>query len=213
MHRFRRIPYSALRDNYETSFQDLLLRMYAVSLFEYDGVIQVWREKVRHNLVRPTTVIKHWDDDMIYTYGGNISLDEPVAIPARDFESLLSPHEPSPEFPSVNSCFCEALREFFDLYTVEMYGEKIENYFFIDTSHGTIYFLEDMTKFRDDCAAAQVFAGVHFTASVTGGIELCSGLGTLAFEYINDVKNGSDFNGGWYVGDDLPECPTPPAEP
>merc|ERR1712183_804509 len=168
--------------------------MFAVSLVEYDGMIQVWREKARHDLVRPTTVIKHWDDDVLNTYGGD-QYDGPVDIPARDFESILPPYEPSPEFPSINSCQCQGLLEFYDLYTVEMYGEKLQNF-----EHKNFFF-EDMTQFRKNCAESQIYAGIHFPDSVKGGIELCPGLGTLSVEYLNDMKNGSDFNGGWYKGD------------
>ena len=60
----------------------------------------------------------------------------------------------------------------------------------------------------------QVSCGVAFSfpESVTAGEEVCSGLGTLAVEYLNVVKNGSSFGfdsggaGPWYKNDTLPEC-------
>merc|ERR1719343_1351230 len=98
------------------SFQEHVLLSFATSVAEYESVIHVWRQKAEHDLVRPVTVIKQWDDDVLNTFGGNRSVDGPVDIVAREFESFYPLIEPSPEFPSLGACFCEVLMEFYDLY-------------------------------------------------------------------------------------------------
>lgn len=55
------------------SFEDELLFIYCIGLSEYDGTILTWREKVRHDLVRPTTVIQRWGSDVLNTFSGDKS--------------------------------------------------------------------------------------------------------------------------------------------
>lgn len=71
------------------SFQDYLLFLSGLSSAEYDATIQVWREKVRFDRVRPTTVIQHWNDDNIYTFSGDQNSTMPQDIKARDFQSFI----------------------------------------------------------------------------------------------------------------------------
>lgn len=186
------------------SYQSDALFQFFMSMTEYDGIIQVWREKYHHDLVRPTTVIKQWGNDTINTFGGDINANAPMDIYARDFEAVLPFTEASPEFPSENSCFCTALMEFIDAYTTYQYNGLIQN--IAIPALDTYIVLNDMTDLRFKCAQGQIWGGFHFDDSVIGGIQKCTGLGNLASIYMFDVVNQSNFNGGWNRGDTAPVC-------
>lgn len=74
---------------------------------EYDAAIIVWKEKVRYNLVRPTTVIKRRKDEVITTWSLNVPSSQ---FKARNFEAYkrVMPHA---EYPSGSSCMCQTLAD------------------------------------------------------------------------------------------------------
>lgn len=196
----------ALKDQFEgaLSFQDHLLFLTGIGMAEYDGIVQAWHEKVNHDIVRPTTVIKHWGNDALFTFGGNPSVMHPVNITASDFEAFLRvmPHA---EFPSGSACLCTAYYEFTDIFTNEMYGSNLTNIPL--KGHND---MENLEELRDICAESRLWAGLHYTASVPAGIETCSGLGQLAFDFIKLMKNNATYaaaGGPWYKGDTLGVCP------
>lgn len=78
---------------------------------EYDSILQVWREKVRHDLVHPTTVIQKWGSDDLFTYNGDRTSAGPSTIKARDFQVFQRVMAHS-EYPSATACLCESLVEF-----------------------------------------------------------------------------------------------------
>jgi len=177
------------------SYQDHLLLYFGVSLVEYDGMIQAWHEKVHHDLVRPTTVIRYWDDDILAVTDVQNKQEN---YAARDFTT----HAPVPataEFPSANSCICAAYAEFMDVFTTELYDETLH-----DLTVGSIRF-DDMTDFKEKCGLSRLWSGVSYPASIEAGAQVCSGLGQLGFDYVQEVRNGSPS--AWMHGDTLPECP------
>ena len=69
------------------SFQDHLSFIHGLSSAEYDAILLSWREKVRHDLVRPTTVIQRWGSDELDTYNGDRESTASATIMARDFQA------------------------------------------------------------------------------------------------------------------------------
>jgi len=189
------------------SFQEHLLYLMGLSTAEYDGVIQGWHEKSYHDLVRPTTVIKHWGNDELFTYGGDMSIGEPVTIKARDFEAFIRVM-PHPEFPSGSSCLCTAYQEFTDEYTNYFFNETLTNQWFWEHK-GRDYGFEYLTEMVDVCGESRLWGGMHFTAAIDAGAQICQGLGALAVDYVNEIRNDSTFGANpWFFGDELGECPT-----
>merc|ERR1711935_20555 len=178
----------------DMSFQEYLLYLIGISTAEYDGLVQAWHEKVEHDIVRPTTVIKHWDDDILNTYGGDPSTEGPVDIYARDFEAFIRvmPHG---EFPSGSSCLCSIYAEFTDLYLVAKYNRTITD----------IKQYADMTELSDVCGVSRVWGGLHYPPSIGAGVEVCSGLGTLASIWTLDLEGSSTFSNAYYKGDGGPD--------
>jgi hypothetical protein len=185
----------------EMSFQEFVLYLIGVSTAEIDGVVQTWLEKVHHDLVRPTTVIKYWNDDELFTFGGDMSVDGPVNIKARDFEATIRvmPHG---EFPSGSSCLCKLYQEFTDVYLEDNYGRSITN--FPNTFNDKVY--ADMNELRQICGDSRVWGGLHYAPAVPAGEAICEGLGTLGAEWATTLRNGSNFKNPWYRGTPRPVC-------
>jgi len=189
------------------SFQEELLSLIGISTAEYDGLVQAWHEKWHHDLVRPTTVIKHWGDDDLFTYSGDPSVVGPETIKARDFEAYIRVM-PHPEFPSGSSCLCTTYYEFTDMFMQENYNATVTNIQW--EREGRTYMLNDMEELRDVCGESRLWGGMHYTAAIAAGEQVCSGLGQLAYEYIQKFKNGATFDNAYYWGDFLGNCPPNP---
>jgi hypothetical protein len=185
----------------EMSLQDYLMFVTGISTAEIDGVVQAWKEKVALDLVRPTTVIKHWGGDDLFTFSGDRDVDGPVSIKARDFEAFIRvmPHG---EFPSGSSCLCKIYQEFTDTYLTDIYGRTITN--FDNEYNSKVY--EDMNEFSAICGNSRVWAGLHYPQAVTAGVQVCSGLGTLGYEWTKDLTQGADYEEPWYMGTPRPVC-------
>ncbi len=70
-----------------TSFEQLLNFIVGLTAVEYDAVLLAWKEKVKHNLVRPTTWIKeNIGDEMITTWAVGSSADM-KNFPGKNFEA------------------------------------------------------------------------------------------------------------------------------
>lgn len=187
------------------SFEEHLMYLLGLSTSEYDGLLQGWHEKRHHDLVRPTTVIKHWDSDDLLTYGGEITNGGPVQINARDFEAFIRVM-PHPEFPSGSSCLCTTYYEFTDLYTMQMFNDTLTDVTY--ENRGRSYTVPNLETVRNICGQSRLWGGIHYTAAIRAGEEICEGLGQLGLQYVDEIKGGATFEGDnfWYAGDTLGTC-------
>jgi len=122
----------SIRDQFKGvyTFEDELLFTHGISAAEYDSVLAAWREKVRHDLVRPTTVIQRWGEELLEGAFDGVRdthhwEDETGPglkdIRAGDMHAFVRvmPHS---EYPSGSSCICAAYREFTELYLTQRFG-------------------------------------------------------------------------------------------
>jgi len=189
-------------DSREMSFQEYTMFLIGISTAEVDGLVQAWKEKRHHDLVRPTTVIKYWDDDILNTFSGDRNFDGPVDIAARDFEAFIRVM-PHPEFPSGSSCLCTTYQEFTDKWLMDRYNRKITNF---GSEYNNIVF-DDMSDLREICGQSRIWGGMHYPESVPAGEQVCAGLGELAVAWSDNVRNGATFPNEWFRGDGVPSCP------
>ena len=211
------------------TFEDELLFIAGLSAGEHDATIMAWREKVRHDVVRPTTVIKRWGSDKLLTFGGDESLNEPiepVEIAARDFHAFarVMPHA---EFPSGSSCICTAYGELTDAWTKFLFNDTVKDMHVGGEQDGfgcepgvdpeilvslgceSDFTVPDMKTLIHECSQSRLWGGFHFRAAVTEGEKMCAGVGDRAFELIKQVKNGSTFGSTFRLGDPRPVCQDP----
>lgn len=209
-------------------FELSLLFVHGISAAEHDAVLQAWREKVRHDLVRPTTVIQRWGAEELRTFDGDRANPKVATIMARDFRAFVRvmPHS---EYPSGSSCICANYAEFTDGFTTKYFRNQNltdlrwglpggvdlgcrENSTF-DHTHAAFYGcgqggfeIANMTVLSQECGESRLWGGMHFTRSVAAGRELCAGLGELGLDYVEVIQNRSDFGTSYVKGMERPQC-------
>ena len=203
------------------SFEDYVLFISGISSAEHDATLAAWREKVRFDRVRPTTVIQRWNDDVINTYHGNPLAKEPQDIKARDFQSFIRvmPHS---EHPSGSAAICTAYADFTDLFTKEYFGGTMGPLLPIGGPDGIVggcgtdspfqigcgqrFQLNDMADLAALCGESRLWGGMHFTKAVEAGNDIVTGIGELAMEFVKTIKNGSNWTNQYMRGDKRPVC-------
>ena len=74
-----------------------------------DALLLVWKEKVRHNAARPTTIVHELlGDKLVDTYAG--PLMQAQFIPATEWQPFIRTM-PHAEYPSASACICTAFKE------------------------------------------------------------------------------------------------------
>jgi len=215
----------------ELTFEDELLFTHGISAAEYDAVLAAWREKVVHDLVRPTTVVQRWGADLLKgAFDGDRGNPGLKDIRAGDMHAFVRvmPHS---EYPSGSSCICETYREFTELYTAKRFGEgeSLKNMYWgyggvdfgcdemslLDPSRADFlgckqggFAISDMDMLAKECGESRLWGGMHFTASVPAGVELCKGLGTLGVEHMELIRNGSTLGSTHVKKGERPICST-----
>lgn len=223
----------------EYTFEDELLFVFGLSAAEHDAVLHAWRQKVVHDLVRPPTVIHRWGEDILYTFDGNRKNPGITdSLAARDFQAFIRvmPHS---EYPSGSSCMCKSYAEFTDAYTTSMFKRNLSDMYwgyggvdfgcselsvedpiradFLGCKQGG-FVIRDMPDLVYQCSESRLWGGMHYRAAVDAGYELCTGLGSLALDLVETIRNGSDFGGQFHRQKDVrPLCSsrtmTPTQEP
>ena len=205
------------------TFEDFLLFLLGISSAEHDAVLAAWREKVRYDLVRPTTVIHRWNNDVLTTFNGDPMATMPGDIAARDFQPFIRvmPHA---EYPSGSSSLCTAYAEFTDLFTQDMFGVYLDvlpvggsvglnlncdggNDSPWKFGCGASFHVKNMTELAYVCGESRLWGGMHFTAAIAGGIEVSTGLGQLGLDFMKTIKNGSNFTSTALRRHTRPTCP------
>ncbi|MHA1681146.1 MAG: hypothetical protein ACTSUE_09065, partial [Promethearchaeota archaeon] len=168
---------------------------------EYDTVLLAWKEKVRYDLVRPTTWIQEWGDELVETWAGPGQGVQ--TFKARDFQPYIRvmPHS---EFVSGSGCICQNTQEFTDAFLEWAHGHTGSLQTQLNFPSGSsktepgltpaspvqVNF-NDLTELKETCGQSRLDGGMHFTASVPASYELCEGVGTKALEFVQALTNGN----------------------
>ena len=171
---------------------------------EYDAAIMVWKEKVRHNLVRPTTVIKRWNKREITTWS---PYKKESKFRARDFEAYrrVMPHS---EYPSGSACMCQTLSDSTQGYLAKLDcrepsadASTLVSVSMQITSQApfpagnssvepgltpvesTCLTYPSSIELAKACSQSRLDGGMHFEAAVSNGETLCSSIGDLGVEW------------------------------
>jgi len=161
----------------QLTLESQMLFLLGGTMSEVDSIIITWKEKVRHDLVRPTTRIHALGDQEVESAAGTHK--------AGDW----APHVrvmPHSEFPSGSACICKSLQEFTDAFVKQLSGSEtvqITNEFL---GFG-VHTFASMSELRDACGDSRLWAGLHFTQAVVDGYALCEGLGGSAMNLLNTI--------------------------
>ncbi|KAL3916657.1 MAG: hypothetical protein SGILL_005077 [Bacillariaceae sp.] len=190
------------------TFERVMLWLVVFLSAEEDAVLLAWKEKVRNDLVRPTTVIQQSDrygtPEEITTWAG--PFQDVETFPAGDFQPYIRvmPHA---EFPSGSSCICTAGGAAMKAYMMTVFNDDLADYNTLSRSYMagdslvepgvtpaeplTLVF-DDLDDFVAQCGQSRLDGGMHFTASIEAGNELCQGFQPKVEEYILELLNGKD---------------------
>lgn len=190
---------------------------------ELDAVILAWKEKVRHDLVRTTTVIqetRYGTPRTITTFAG--PYQGVATFDASEFQPYkrVMPHA---EYPSGSGCICQVNADMTAAYMNVIFNDNGANYFtFANAAPGSSNVEPGVTpasniqltftslqSIRDTCGQSRLDGGMHFTAAVPDSYELCKDFKPKVETYIQTILNGSTD----LITTFVPGPPGPPGGP
>jgi len=180
------------------SFEHVLNFVVGFTAAEYDAVLLAWKEKISHDLVRPTTWIQDQLGDTTFrTWVKNMGTQ---TIKGRDFEAYVRvmPHS---EFVSGSGCIFQAIYEFTDDWIREHLNlsESMSIYLGdfpagssktepgLTPSEELNLVAPNMLELRNMGAQSRLDGGMHFTASIFASYALCEGVGNEAAIYASQL--------------------------
>ena len=183
---------------------------FLLHIAQFDAGIVVWQEKVRYDMVRPVTAIRHiYDDQLVPTYDDK-NPDTPEMIPASQWRPYLDTGN-HPEYPSGTTCFCAAEAQAYRNYlgsngvpndVIPLVNGKpgfsgilhakssIQERGITPASPVNVTYTT-WTEFVNECGESRIWSGTHFRPAVESAIELCTGIGDTAYEYFQTLLNGT----------------------
>ena len=154
---------------------------------------------MRHDLVRPTTVIQGTRPErMVRTWGGPHRSSQ--MIKRKDVEPYkrVMPHS---EYPSGSSCLCQGIADYANAfmaatgvtmpplqYVAPASSSKVEPG--TTPAQDVTLTYATVDALAAACGASRLDGGMHFTGAVAAGEELCKGIGTAGFQYASDLIGG-----------------------
>jgi hypothetical protein len=166
----------------------------SVALF--DAGIAIWKEKYRHDAVRPVSAIRRVFGDKLVTAWGGPGKGTVSDMKGKEWRSF-STTGPHPEFPSASAGFCSA------------HAQVMRRYFSDDNLNwslteqpGTSRFepgvpaspvplnFPTWTDYETRCGISRTDSGVHFPPSLPAGHSMGKQIADIAFDFVMSKVNG-----------------------
>ncbi|MEX0740323.1 MAG: vanadium-dependent haloperoxidase [Pseudohongiella sp.] len=170
----------------------------ATNIAAFDTGIAVWREKARHDAVRPFSAISYLYGDQPVTAWGGPGQGTVSDIPGNQWKGYLNAAD-HPEYPSATASFCAAHAE-----TMRLAFGTDEMGWTVDIPQGAsrvepgVTPMQDMqlswdtwTEFETDCGISRFWAGVHFMPAIEVATDLGRSIGERAYEFVINHINGT----------------------
>jgi hypothetical protein len=181
------------------SMDEFVIFDFLTHIAAFDGGIPIWKEKVRYDAVRPVSAIRHLYKNRRITGWAGPGRGIVDDLPGSEWRSYLNTGN-HPEYPSGSACFCaayaQASRRYFGAESFGFSlpapaGSSVIEPGVTPATDITLGPWDTFTAFEDECARSRVWGGVHFTAAIDEGQELCRPIGDLAFEFIQRHVQGT----------------------
>jgi len=101
-----------IREKFSLSLEAQVFFSLGMTSAEVDATLLAWKEKVSHDLIRPTSLIHQKGAESVDSYAG--------PVPADEWRTYV-PVMPHSEYPSGSACLCKAVQEYTDLF-VQAHG-------------------------------------------------------------------------------------------
>lgn len=173
--------------------------LYTVDMIaQHDACIVAWREKVRHDLVRPSTILKEvLKGKNVPAFVSNEQGVQPV--PVEEYRPFLA-EQPHSEFPSASAVICTASLEGIQLgfdtlngrnNSLGPFGFPAPPGIFPFDINETVQVLFNTTQDAiKNCAMSRLWAGMHFRPSIEAGQQLGKGIGEQALKQMISLYRG-----------------------
>lgn len=164
---------------------------------QYDALIVTWKEKRRHDLARPRTILQNVRRGEKF----RAFISEEVGVGTVSAEAwrpyvLEQPHS---EFPSGSAALCRAALEHVETYVREKMGGEgkvppikitftVEEFEFVRRDE-TVSFPSPIAA-AASCAESRLWAGVHFRPAVEAGANIGKGIGRTVFRHVKELGEG-----------------------
>lgn len=177
----------------------------------HDATVLAWKEKRRHDAVRPKTIIQHFYKNETFEAFEPVQ-NEVVSMVGRDWEPLIGT-QPHSEYPSASSCICTAFAdhgtEMLKEYAAETgmaseppltYHTKF-NILPLETDGIEHVLFNSLEEAGRTCGDSRLWAGVHFSPSILAGRSLGSGLGQMGYDFVKELAEGRVPSNCWWCGE------------
>jgi hypothetical protein len=165
----------------------------------FDTGIAIWKEKRKHDAVRPFSAIRHlYGDDPVTAWGGP-GQGTVSDLPASQWRSYLDTAD-HPEYPSGSAAFCSAHAQASRLY----FGSDVLNWS-VPAPQGSsrvepgltpqtdiVLHWDTWTDLETDCGLSRLWSGVHFYASIEAAHIIGRQIGELAYHYVQGLIAGDN---------------------
>jgi len=165
----------------------------------YDATVVVWREKVIHDAVRPTTVVHTLKgDEEIESYAGPFSGSQ--VMKGADWQPYIRTM-PHAEYPSGSACVCTSFAETMQILTgtdnttipvgmtIKAGSSKSEPN--VVPSQDIDIFFDSWSDIQHTCGISRLNGGMHFSKAVPDSEKLCSGIAALVIDRTEMLKAGN----------------------
>lgn len=174
-------------------------RFYIGEMFaQYDALLLAWKEKRRHDHVRPVTLLRRlFSGQTITAYRGLDAGVGPIKVEQWD---SVAPSQPHSEFPSASAVICKASLEHLKIFLGDLFPNVTLPDYTITLPAG----LPPGSPFRKEvthtfssideailnCGESRLNSGVHFEPAVSKGFDLAEGVGEKAFIAAKSLAGG-----------------------
>lgn len=180
------------------SLEEFVVYDFLTNLAAFDTGIAIWKEKRRHNSVRPFSAIRFLYSDQELTAWGGPYQGTVDNITGNEWQSYL-PVADHPEYPSASASFCAAhatsSRLFFGTdelgwsFPVGQGTSTIEPGF--TPQSDLLISFATWTEFEATCGMTRFWGGVHFKPSIPAGQKIGREIGELAYDFVMDHVLGT----------------------
>lgn len=171
---------------------------------EHDAVAVTWKEKVRHDRIRPTSRIRNMAYDPVTNEPQEVAWHNGKTVPTTTWTPYIRvmPHA---EYPSGSTTICYTVAEYTDLYVQDQFGiDSIDVSFNLRKGTSKFYDMgpkmdipftfSNMTDLAWTCAQSRLWGGMHYTAAIDNSIPLIKDFGKETFNYAKELLNGDTLD-------------------
>lgn len=196
------------------SYEEKALWLNGYTSVEIDAVAVTWKEKVRHDSIRPTSRVQQSDNfmgpDQVKWYDGSM-------VDKEDWTPYIRvmPHA---EYPSGSASICWSIQEYVDAWARDNLGQEsieVTKTFKAKSSHVDpslpeeefSYTFKNMMEVAALCSESRLWGGMHYRPSIEASVKLVEGFGATAYEWTKRLRNSEELPG--ILPEDMPEDPEP----